>query len=150
MRRLRGRTQFSVDLGLWVVIPDPSDPGHPLYHFSVKFVFDRLSVPFAILSFVLSGTIGRVRRPSTCTGSRGSTASSPSTPMFLLGMVVAALAGTVETLFTGWELVGLSSALLIAFFQERPAPPRNGLRVWVVYRVSDVRPCCWPRCSCTG
>ncbi len=28
------------------------------YHFSVKFVFDRLSVPFAILSFVLCGTIG--------------------------------------------------------------------------------------------
>jgi NADH-quinone oxidoreductase subunit L len=26
---------------------------------------------------------------------------------------------------------------LVAFFQERPAPPRNGLRVWVVYRVSD-------------
>ena len=33
-----------------------SIPHH--YHFSVKFVFDRLSVPFAILSFVLSGTIG--------------------------------------------------------------------------------------------
>src|SRR5262249_49203787 len=26
---------------------------------------------------------------------------------------------------------------LVAFFQERPAPPRNGLRVWIVYRVSD-------------
>jgi NAD(P)H-quinone oxidoreductase subunit 5 len=34
-------------------------------------------------------------------------------------------------------MVGLSSALLVEFFQERPAPPRNGLRVWVVYRVSD-------------
>jgi NAD(P)H-quinone oxidoreductase subunit 5 len=40
-------------------------------------------------------------------------------------------------LFAGWELVGLSSALLVAYFQERPAPVRNGLRVWVVYRVSD-------------
>jgi NAD(P)H-quinone oxidoreductase subunit 5 len=34
-------------------------------------------------------------------------------------------------------LVGLSSALLVAFFHERPAPVRNGLRVWCVYRVSD-------------
>src|SRR5262249_6045676 len=42
-----------------------------------------------------------------------------------------------ESLFAGWELVGLSSALLVAFFQERPAPVRNGLRVWAVYRVSD-------------
>src|SRR5438270_4241130 len=57
--------------------------------------------------------------------------------MCLLGMVVTSLAGTIETLFAGWELVGLSSAMLIGFFQERPAPSRNGLRVWVVYRISD-------------
>ena len=57
--------------------------------------------------------------------------------VFLAGMVMTALAGTIETLFAGWELVGLSSALLVAFFHERPAPVRNGLRVWVVYRVSD-------------
>src|SRR5262249_17524482 len=31
----------------------------------------------------------------------------------------------------------LSSAFLVAFFQERPMPVRNGLRVWTVYRVSD-------------
>jgi NAD(P)H-quinone oxidoreductase subunit 5 len=52
-------------------------------------------------------------------------------------MVLTSLAGTIETLFIGWELVGLSSALLVAYFQERPAPARNGLRVWIVYRVSD-------------
>src|SRR5258707_14067647 len=52
-------------------------------------------------------------------------------------MVVALLAGTIETLFAGWELVGLSSALLVAFFQERPGPCQIGLRVWVVYRISD-------------
>ena len=34
-------------------------------------------------------------------------------------LVVASLAGTIETLFTGWELVGLSSALLVAFFAFR-------------------------------
>jgi NAD(P)H-quinone oxidoreductase subunit 5 len=57
--------------------------------------------------------------------------------IFVSGMVLTAAAGTIETLFAGWELVGLSSALLVAFFQERPAPARNGLRVWIVYRVSD-------------
>jgi len=55
---LNGRKQFAVDLGRWVVIPNPLQPGDDLYHFSIKFVFDRLSLPFAILSFVLSGTIG--------------------------------------------------------------------------------------------
>jgi NAD(P)H-quinone oxidoreductase subunit 5 len=57
--------------------------------------------------------------------------------VFVLGMIVTSVAGTIETLFAGWELVGLSSALLVAFFQERPAPARNGLWIWVVYRVSD-------------
>ena len=57
--------------------------------------------------------------------------------MFLLGMIVASLAGTIETLFFGWELVGLSSALLVAYFHERPAPVLNGQRVWSVYRVAD-------------
>ena len=56
---------------------------------------------------------------------------------FTLGMIISSLAGTIETLFFGWELVGLSSALLVAFFQERPAPVRNGIHVWTVYRIAD-------------
>ena len=43
----------------------------------------------------------------------------------------------VEVLFIGWELVGLSSALLVGFFHERPAPVSNALRVFSVYRISD-------------
>jgi NAD(P)H-quinone oxidoreductase subunit 5 len=43
----------------------------------------------------------------------------------------------VAVLFIGWELVGLSSALLVAFFQERPAAVSNAFRVVSVYRISD-------------
>jgi NADH-quinone oxidoreductase subunit L len=124
-----GTRHVAVDEGNWVAIPR-------LYHFSVKFVFDRLSVPFAILSFVLIGTIGAFaskylhREP-------GFNRFFVIYALFALGMELTALAGTIETLFTGWELVGLSSALLVAYFQERPAPARNGLWVWIVYRVSD-------------
>jgi NAD(P)H-quinone oxidoreductase subunit 5 len=124
-----GTRHIPIDLGYWVEIPHH-------YHFSVKFVFDRLSVPFAILSFVLSGTIGAFaskymhREP-------GFNRFFVLYAIFVLGMEITSLAGTIETLFTGWELVGLSSALLVAFFQERPAPSRNGLWVWTVYRVSD-------------
>ena len=42
--------------------------------------------------------------------------------VFLFGMVVASLAGTIESMFFGWELVGLSSALLVAYFHQRPSP----------------------------
>ena len=102
----------------------------------MKFVFDRLSVPFAILSFVLCGTIGAFAT-RYMHRERGFNRFFVLYAIFVLGMVVTSLAGTIETLFAGWELVGLSSALLVAFFQERPAPVRNGLWVWVVYRVSD-------------
>src|SRR5207253_1796235 len=95
-----------------------------------------LSVPFAILSYALSGTIGAFAS-RYLHRERGFNRFFMFYTLFLLGMVVTSLAGTIETLFAGWELVGLSSALLVAYFQERPAPARNGLRVWVVYRVSD-------------
>ena len=106
------------------------------YHFSVKFVFDRLSVPMAILSFTLSGTIGAFASRYMHRDA-GYNRFFVLYALFVLGMVATSLAGTIETLFAGWELVGLSSALLVAFFQERPAPARNGLWVWIVYRVSD-------------
>ena len=124
-----GTRYVAIDLGNWVAIPH-------LYHFSVKFVFDRLSVPFAILSFVLSGTIGAFAT-KYMHRERGFNRFFVLYAIFVLGMELTALAGTIETLFTGWELVGLSSALLVAFFQERTAPARNGLWVWIVYRVSD-------------
>ena len=124
-----GTRHVAIVVGDWVTIPH-------LYHFSVKFVFDRLSVPFAILSFVLAGTIGAFASKYMHRES-GFNRFFVLYAMFVLGMVVTALAGTIETLFAGWELVGLSSALLVAFYHERPAPARNGLWVWIIYRVSD-------------
>jgi NAD(P)H-quinone oxidoreductase subunit 5 len=125
---LHGTRHEAIELGEWVVIPH--------YHFSVKLVFDRLSVPFAILSFLLCGTIAAFAT-RYMHRERGYNRFFVLYALFVVGMVLTSLAGTIETLFTGWELVGLSSALLVAYFQERPAPVRNGLRVWVVYRVSD-------------
>ena len=124
-----GTRHVAIDVGTWVAIPH-------LYHFSVKFLFDRLSVPFAILSFVLAGTIGAFAS-KYMHRERGFNRFFVLYSIFVLGMEVTALAGTIETLFAGWELVGLSSALLVAFYQERPAPARNGLWVWIIYRVSD-------------
>lgn len=126
---LHGTRHEAIEVGEWVVIPHQ-------YHFSVKLVFDRLSVPFVILSFLLCGTVAAFAT-RYLHRERGYNRFFVLYALFVLGMVLAGLAGTIETLFAGWELVGLSSALLVAYFQERPAPARNGLRVWVVYRVSD-------------
>ncbi|MDA0810603.1 MAG: proton-conducting transporter membrane subunit, partial [Planctomycetota bacterium] len=119
-----------IEFGNWVSIPQEH------FHFHLKFVFDRLSVPFAILTFVLCGTVGAFAS-TYLHREAGYRRFFLFYAMFLLGMTVSSLAGTIETLFFGWELVGLSSALLIAFFHERPGPVRNGHRVWTVYRVAD-------------
>lgn len=125
-----GTRHVPIEFGNWVVIPEQH------FHFHLKFIFDRLSVPFAILSFVLCGVIGAFtsrylhREP-------GYRRFFNFYAVFLLGMIVSSLAGTIETLFFGWELVGLSSALLVAFFHERVNPVRNGQHVWSVYRIAD-------------
>jgi NAD(P)H-quinone oxidoreductase subunit 5 len=123
-----GDRYVPVALGDWVSVPH--------FHYSVKFVFDRLSVPFVVLTFVLCGTVGAFAG-RYLHRERGFNRFFVLYAMFLAGMVTTALAGTIETLFVGWELVGLSSALLVAYFHERPAPVRNGLWVWAIYRVSD-------------
>ena len=63
-------------------------------------------------------------------------------------MVLTSLAGTIETLFAGWELVGLSSALLVAFFQERPCRCATGCGSGSS-TASPTRRCCWPPSCCT-
>lgn len=119
-----------IELGNWVVIPEQH------FHFHLKFVFDRLSVPFAILSFVLCGTISAFTS-RYLHREQGYNRFFVLFAVFLLGMIFSSLAGTIETLFFGWELVGLSSALLVAYFHERINPVKNGQSVWVIYRLAD-------------
>ena len=57
--------------------------------------------------------------------------------LFGLGIFLIGLSGSMTLLFAGWEFVGISSALLVAFFHERPMPLQNALRVFATYRLSD-------------
>jgi NADH-quinone oxidoreductase subunit L len=136
-----GDRHVTLDFGHWVSsghAHDGAKPAHASgYHFAVKFVFDRLSVPFLILALVLCGAVAHFAT-KYLHRERGYGRFFVLYAVFVLGMVLATLSGTIETLFAGWELVGLSSALLVAFFHERPGPVRNGLWVWGVYRTTDV------------
>lgn len=127
---ISGARYVPLQFGDWVAIPSED------FHFQMKFVFDRLSIPFATLTFLLVGTIGAFAS-RYMHREAGYGRFFLYYALFLLGMVVASLAGTIETLFLGWELVGLSSALLVAFFHERTGPIRNGQWLWSVYRISD-------------
>ena len=58
--------------------------------------------------------------------------------LFAFGSLLAFAAGSFDLLAGGWEIVGITSVLLIGFFQLRPAPVENGLRVFAVYRATDI------------
>jgi NADH-quinone oxidoreductase subunit L len=125
-----GRSEWLFDLGDWISIEEES------FHFHTTFVFDWLSLPFLLLVYLLCGTVSAFatkylhREP-------GYQRYFILYTVFTLGMVVGTTAGSIELLFFGWELVGLSSALLVGFFHERQAPVINGMRIWCVYRVAD-------------
>ena len=107
------------------------------YHFRVRLLVDGLSLPFALLAVLLCGTIAGFshrylhREP-------GYARFFVLLATFTLGILTIALSGSIELSFAGWELVGLSSALLIAFFQDRASAVGNALRAFAVYRVCDM------------
>jgi NAD(P)H-quinone oxidoreductase subunit 5 len=103
---------------------------------AIEFLVDRLSLAFASLSAAVAGVVSAFsnrylhREP-------GYNRYFVLLAMFVTGILLVALAGNIQVLFVGWEFVGLSSALLVAFFHERPAAVANAFRVLSVYRISD-------------
>ncbi len=124
----RGGGPFRLSYGTW------SAAAHG--GLALEFLVDPLALGFAALSAAIVGIVSAFshrylhREP-------GYHRYFVLLAMFATGIFLVALAGNVQGLFVGWELIGLSSALLVGFFHERPAPLDNALRVFAVYRISD-------------
>jgi NADH:ubiquinone oxidoreductase subunit 5 (subunit L)/multisubunit Na+/H+ antiporter MnhA subunit len=124
-----GASSIVITFGNWFAVHD--------YHFPLALLADRLSLPFLILTATLSGLIGKFsatylhREP-------GFLRFFLLLQLFAFGSLLAFAAGSLDLLAAGWEIVGITSVLLIAFFQQRPAPVENGLRVFAVYRACDI------------
>lgn len=57
---------------------------------------------------------------------------------FYIGYNIVIFSGNFETMFIGWEILGLSSFLLIAFYRDRYLPVKNAVKVFSIYRIGDV------------
>jgi len=57
---------------------------------------------------------------------------------FVFGLNMVILSGSIDMLFAGWEIVGIASFLLIAFYRHRVQPVRNALRAYTIYRFCDI------------
>jgi NADH-quinone oxidoreductase subunit L len=58
--------------------------------------------------------------------------------LFFTGYNLVVVSGNLETMFIGWEILGISSFLLIGFYRERYRPVKNSLKVFSIYRIGDV------------
>lgn len=107
------------------------------HRFGLSFLVDTAAVPMMLLTTTLTGLVGRF-------SFRYMHREEGFVRFFVLlcffegGMLVLSLSGGLDVLLIGWELVGLSSALLIAFFSGRREPNDNALRAFVTYRLCDV------------
>jgi NADH-quinone oxidoreductase subunit L len=58
--------------------------------------------------------------------------------LFAGGMLTVVIANSLLLLFMGWEIVGLTSYLLIGFWYQRPAASAAAKKAFLVTRVGDV------------
>ncbi|HHT9110499.1 MAG TPA: proton-conducting transporter transmembrane domain-containing protein [Candidatus Brocadiaceae bacterium] len=58
--------------------------------------------------------------------------------IFHLSIKLIVLSSGSTFFFMGWELLGFSSVLLIAFYEHRPNPLKNAMRVLFIYEAGDI------------
>lgn len=124
-----GRTRLVLEFGPWFQVGG--------YDFEIELLLDRLSLPFLLLTSTAAWLIG-VFSVRYLHRDPGFVRFFALLMLFACGMLLIVLAGNLDVLIVGWELVGLASALLIAFFHHHKEPVRNGLRAFVTYRICDV------------
>jgi len=123
-----GLDSVSAGQGSWYVVHQFEIP-------AVLFV-DRLSLPLIALTVALVGLVA-VFSKRYLHREPGFYRFFVLLHLFAFGALLVLAAGSIDLLIGGWELICVSSALLVAFFQERPEPARSAIRVFLTYRVCD-------------
>jgi NADH:ubiquinone oxidoreductase subunit 5 (subunit L)/multisubunit Na+/H+ antiporter MnhA subunit len=108
----------------------------PHYTFALDFYFDRLSAVFLGMATIMT-TLVFIFSKFYMHREQGFKRFYYTLLLFFIGLSLIILAGNFEVLLLGWEFIGISSVLLIAFYRDRYLPARNALKVFSVYRIAD-------------
>lgn len=106
------------------------------YTFSLDFYFDRLSAVFLCIATIMTALVFLFSR-TYMHREPGFKRFYTTLFLFFIGLTLIILSGNFEVLFVGWEVIGITSILLIAFYRDRFLPARNALKVFSVYRIAD-------------
>ncbi|WP_339888350.1 proton-conducting transporter membrane subunit [uncultured Flavobacterium sp.] len=107
------------------------------YEFFIDFYFDKISAVYLFIGALLTSMITTYSR-YYLHREKGYKRFFNTVLFFFFGYNLAILAGNFETLFIGWEIIGISSFLLIAFYRERYLPVKNAFKVFSIYRIGDI------------
>jgi NADH-quinone oxidoreductase subunit L len=107
------------------------------YEFYLDFFFDRITATYLVVGALLAFLIAIYSR-TYLHREAGYKRFFNTILFFFLGYNAVIFSGNLETMFIGWEVLGISSFLLIAFYRERYLPVRNAVMVFSIYRIGDV------------
>lgn len=107
------------------------------YHFSIDFFFDKVTAVYFIVSSILTFLVMLFSK-YYMHREKGYKRFFSKVLLFYVGLSFVLFSGNFETLFVGWEIIGMSSFFLIAFYRDRYLPVKNSLKVVSIYRIADV------------
>ena len=109
----------------------------PEFDFFIDFFFDQVSLVFLFVGSILTLLVS-VFSKYYIHREPGFKRYFNNVQLFFLGYSIVVVAGNFETLFLGWEMVGVTSFLLISFYRNRYLPVKNAMKVVSLYRLGDV------------
>ena len=107
------------------------------YVFQIDFLFDKITAVYLLVGAILTFMVTLYSR-YYLHREAGYKRFFNTTLFFYVGYCLTTLSGNLETLFIGWEILGISSFLLISFYRERYLPVKNAVKVFSIYRIGDV------------
>ena len=105
--------------------------------FAIEFYYDEITAVFSIvgaLLFYLVATFSKYYMHRD----QGYKRFFNTILLFAAGYNFIIMSGNFETLFIGWEIKGVCSFLLIAFYRNRYLPVKNAFKAISYYRMSDI------------
>jgi NADH-quinone oxidoreductase subunit L len=110
------------------------------YEFAINLFFDNISATYYLISSLLTFLVLVFSR-YYIHREKGFKSFFCNVLFFYLGLSFIIFSGNFETMFIGWEIIGMSSFFLIGFYRDRYLPVKNALKVVSVYRIADIFYC---------
>ncbi|MCB0762243.1 MAG: hypothetical protein KDC12_12025, partial [Flavobacteriales bacterium] len=107
------------------------------YHFYVDLYFDEVTAVFLAMGSILAFLITTYSR-NYLLHELGYKRFFTTVLFFFLGYNIVVLSGNLTTVLVGWEFVGVSSFLLIAYYRNRFIPVKNAIKIFSLYRIGDI------------